>query len=126
MNTRLFNLAAGGHKRRRTTPASYHDKAPIEEDFGTIRWREETVSSRGQVQTTMQRKSLCNDKSWSMGESWLPEDSTEFGLEEESAWFDDDNDGICIEIQPPFPAPGGQNKRSIVSVSHSFHLSSQV
>jgi len=120
MNTRLFNLAASGHKHRRTAPTLYRDKAPIEEDFGTIRWREETVSSRGQVQTTKQRESLYSDKTWSTGESWLPEDSTEFGLEEEEVWFDNDDNGICNEIQLPLPIPGGQNKRSIVSVSHLF------
>jgi len=120
MNTRLFNLAATSRKRRRPAQASYHDRAPIEEDFGTARWREETIGSRGQVLTTQGRELLRNDTSWSTGESWLPEDSTSFGLEEDSVWFDDDDDRVGIEIQPPLPAASGQKKRSIVSVSYLF------
>lgn len=64
---------------------------------------------------------MYND-SWFTGESWLPEDSTEFGLDDESAWFDDDRDGaIHIEIEPPLATAGGKQKRSVVSVSDSFH-----
>jgi len=126
MNTRLFNLAATSRKRRRAAQTSHHDRAPIEEGFGPVRWREETVSSRKHVLTTSGREPLRNDNSWTTGESWLPEDSTVFGLEEESAWFDDDEDGVGIEIQPPPPAPSGQKKRSIVSVSYLYHLSNRV
>ena len=127
MNTRLFNRAVTtGRKRLRPTRASYHERAPIEEDFGAVRYREETVSSRGQVLTTNGRKYLPNDNSWTAGESWLPEDSTAFGLEEESAWFDDDEDGISIEIHPPFAAPSGRTTRSVVLVSYLLRLRNQV
>lgn len=121
MNTRSFNLAATSRKRRRAAQTSHHDRAPIEEDFGPVRWREETVSSRKHVLTTSGREYLRNDNSWSVGESWLPEDNAAFGLEEESVWFDDDEEGVCIDLQPPLPAPSGKKKRSIVSVSYLFH-----
>ena len=130
MNTRLLNLAAAGrtsrtqgtsgHKRRRTTQTSHHDRAIIEDAFDTVRCRDETLDSRKRLQTIADRESLPND-TWSVGESWLPEDSTEFGLDDESAWFDDDEDGIVhIEIEPPLPTASGK-KRSVVSVSLFFH-----
>ena len=127
MNTRRFNLAAtarstSGHKRRRTTQTSHHERAPIDDDFDTIRWRDETLDSRKRVlTTTTERESSTND-TWSSGDSWLPEDSTEFGLDDEPAWFDDDEDGtVHIEIEPPLQTAGGNKKRSIVSVSVSVH-----
>lgn len=128
MNTRLFNLTASActarmqgasePKRRRTTQSHQHHRAPIEEEFDTVRWREETPNSRKWVVTA------TND-TWSNTDSWLPEDNTEFGLDEESAWLDEDGDGsVFIEIQPPLPTSGGKNKRSVISVSVSFHLES--
>lgn len=128
MNTRLFNLTTSARtartqgasepKRRRTTQSHQHHRAPIEEEFDTVRWREETHNSRKRVVTA------TND-TWSNTNSWLPEDNTEFGLDEESAWLDEDGDGnVFIEIQPPLPASGGKNKRSVVSVSASFRLRS--
>ena len=125
MNTRLFNLSATGRKRHHAAHVSYHDRAPIEEDFDTVRYREERLGSQRQILTTG-REYLRNDDSWTTSESWLPEDSTAFGLEEESAWFDDDEDGVCIDIQPPLPAPSGQKKRSIISVSDMLSLSTRI
>jgi len=129
MNTRLFNLAAAARitrsrgssdqKRRRTTQNSRHERAQTEDEFDTVRWREESLNSRKRVVTTTEREAVRDD-TWSASNSWLPEDSTEFGLDAESAWFDEDQDGsVFIEIQPPLPAAG--KKRSVVSVSGLFH-----
>jgi len=131
MNTRLYNLAAAapsrkpstGQKRHKTGHNS-HYRVPVDDDFGTIRWREEAVNFCGHVVTTA-RESLRDDAYWATCESWLPEDNTDYGLGKESGWFDDDEEECRhIVIEPPLSAPSGQKRRSVVSVGTLFLLKS--
>ena len=129
MNTRIYNRsvaartqrtqASTGQKRRKTGQSS-HYQVP-DDTFGTVRWREEAVDSRGQVTESTTRESLRDDASWFTCESWLPEDNATYGLDEESAWFDDNEEEIVgIVIEPPLPGHSKQKRRSVVSVSVLF------
>ena len=122
MNTRRFNQGANArlkapNKRRKT--GAYHDSIPVDDDdFATVSVREETVGSRKLVRVT-ERITQRSSTSWSSSDAWLPEDNTDFGLQQEDAWFDDEEElpqaDSTITLGPDVP-----KKRSLVSVSAIF------
>jgi len=122
MNTCRINLLAAQRgnpstKRRRT--GNYHESAPVDDRFEDVRLHDETVGSRKTVRVTEQVSH--RQSSWAGGDTWLPEDSVEFGLRDSDEWFDEEDITSTQDEAPILPELGVLKKRSQVSVNFFYH-----
>jgi hypothetical protein len=105
-------------KRRENT--IYRDRADDGNDFEIVTARESyQLPSRGQIHQT-ERSEQRGLTSWSVGDSWMPEDNPELGLEQDFAAYDA---AIVEEIfqedgEPPTTIP--KKKKTQASVGFSF------
>lgn len=133
-NTRAWNTHAAAarrqqrltenyHRQQHTGARTYHDRVNLDQDFEVINARETSTTVRGLPLETP-RSPQKGRTTWTVGNSWAPQDSTEYGLDPSSDWFDVEVEGSVTEVRPP---PVGKKdksrgKKSRVSVSYYYSL----
>jgi hypothetical protein len=104
-------------KRQRT----YHDRVELADDFEIVHARETYLKRNGRVAVETPRSPQKGRTTWTVGESWAPEDSLEFALDPHGDWYDEQLDApvtetIEVRLQP---IRSKAKKKSKISVSLS-------
>lgn len=117
-NSRRANKAAearAAKRQRASFGGSYHDRAVDEEDYEVVySWESHLNSRRKHVETP--RSPQKGRTAWVEGETWMPEDSPEFGLDPAGDWCDEEFGKDVMEPPRPVEKPVEKKKRSRVSV----------
>ena len=110
-------------RQRLNTSGAYHDRLPLEDDFEVVHARETRLTANRRIPVETQRSPLKGRTSWVVGDSWAPEDSTEYGLDQGGEWYDVQLETHVMEDSAPPLPPKKQTKpkQSRVSVSHLYH-----
>jgi hypothetical protein len=103
-------------KRQRT----YHDRVELADDFEIVHARETYLKRNGRVAVETPRSPQKGRTTWTVGESWAPEDSLEFALDPHGDWYDEQLDApvtetIEVRLQPI--QSKAKKKKSKISVS---------
>lgn len=110
---------SGGRTRQQPSGSrTYHDRVNLDHDFEVISARETTTTVRG-IPLETPRSPQKGRTTWTIGNSWTPQDSADYGLDPSSEWFDAEVEGSVTDIRPP-PGPikdKKKRKKSRVSVS---------
>lgn len=101
----------------------YRDRIPLEEDFETITARTASLSGPNNLPMTTDRSSVST--SWTIGDSWAPEDSYEFSLDPDHEWYDEAVEADLCDVMEGLTIPTRRKKRSQVSVC-SYSSSTQL
>lgn len=65
---------------------SYHDRIPLEEDYEVVQARTTSLTSR---QTAVDSEREILPSTWTLGDSWAPEESFEYSLDPDHGWYDE-------------------------------------
>lgn len=122
-NSRRINQVADARRKARTQGAkrqrisiggSYHDRVVDPEDFEIVHARESHLSSRRQNIETP-RSPQKGRTTWVVGETWIPEDDPELGLDPGGDWFDEELDKDVMAPPRPPEQPIKPKKKGAVS-----------
>ena len=107
-------------KRQKT----YHDRIELADDFEVVHAHESYVHQRGRLAVETPRSPQKGWTTWTVGDSWAPEDSFEFALDPHGDWYDEQLDAPVTEtietsLQSVQSKPKKKKKqRSKVAVSY--------
>lgn len=93
---------------------TYRDRIPLDDDFDIVKARTEAVS--GPTYLPAQAGRSVWSSSWTIGESWAPEESFEFSLDPDHAQYDAVVDADLADVMEELVAPKKKGKRSQASV----------
>lgn len=119
-NSRAWNRLAEARirnsKRRKIgEDGSYHDRVVDEQDYEVVHARESRLSSRRRNVETP-RSPQKGRTAWVVGETWMPEDDPEIGLDPLGNWCDEEFEKDVMDPPRPLENPALPKKRTKVSV----------
>lgn len=112
-----------GHSAKRSrvdVGGSYRDQIPLEEDFEVVNARTASLSGPNNLPMAMERSSLSS--TWTIGDSWAPEENHDFSLDPDDGWYDEAVKANVCDVMEELVAPKKRNKRSEASVRLSSVL----
>lgn len=107
-------------KRPRLGPSTYHDRIPLENDFEVLHARTSALTGPGRFPTDTARSPLKGRTTWTIGDTWAPEDDPEFSLDPDGECFDEEMDADIGDIINAVDSQAGtatRPQRSKASVS---------
>lgn len=121
-NSRAINKAAdlrAAKRQRASLGGSYRDRVVDDEDMEVVHSRDSFLSSRGKTIETP-RSPQKGRTTWVVGETWVPEDDPELGLDPGGGWYDEELEKDVMELPRPLEKPTQPKKRSRVSVRRTL------
>lgn len=98
-----------------------HDRIPLDDDFDIIKARTEAISGPTYLPVQAGRSEWSS--SWTIGDSWAPEESFEFSLDPDKAQYDAVVEADVADVMEELIAPKKKKaKRSQASVRMIFFI----
>lgn len=111
-------------KRTRHTLNVQHDRIPIEDDFEVLHSRTSSLHGPRHLPFDSARSPLRGRTTWTIGQTWAPEDDPEFSLDSDDELYEMEMEadvGEVMDIPPVDEKDGAKVKKSQVSVCLRFH-----
>lgn len=96
-----------------------HDRIGLNDDFEVVQARTASVTGRGHIVDSA-KSPLKGRTTWTVGDSWAPEDDSEFDLDPDSEGYDEEVEtGLQRALPPEGPQeePLKKKRRTQASVS---------
>lgn len=129
-NSRAINKLADARMRatkrqRVSVGGSYHERVLEETDFEVVHAREAHMGTRHRHVETP-RSPQKGRTEWAMGETWMPEDDPEIGLDPAGDWYEEELEKEVMSLPRSVKKPSEPKKRSVASVGHALYCSASL
>lgn len=85
-------------KRIRVGSNVHMDRIPLEDDFEVVQARTSSLRGPGHLPTDSARWPMKGHTSWTVGDTWAPEDDLELALDPHDGWFDEEMEADIGEV----------------------------